>query len=357
MVLALVGSLCPAAEIEATYAWECDVLPSAVGWTPGAPGPPGGDLEALMSVVTTVDDEIAVHWGPCATYYHDIRMDPTSIPGLPLGGAGDFTIEVRAASDGEVEWYQGMLAFASGMPGNLQHNWYMIGTHEDFIPCTKGYITDADGRAPGTPGFLVDSDPSTYAGSPSEGQNNWVISRLVSRWVDADGGATKNDIYLKWLTMVGDMAVWDVAIETVSLTPTPIGVGSWRILSATGQASSPEDPELPPNLPREGWIDYVRWIDQAIGDDDTLYPKPPIPGDINRDGVVNLLDLDILGRNYGAIKPDLRCDVNEDGYLNLVDLDILGQHYGEGGGAVPEPATVGLLVVGALGLVISGKKP
>ena len=77
------------------------------------------------------------------------------------------------------------------------------------------------------------------------------------------------------------------------------------------------------------------------------------PGDANNDGVVDLLDLDILGRNYG--QTGAACgdgDFNGDGVVDLLDLDTLGQHYGDTyGGAVPEPATVGLLVLGGLVLV------
>ena len=42
-------------------------------------------------------------------------------------------------------------------------------------------------------------------------------------------------------------------------------------------------------------------------------------------------------------------DFNGDGAVDLLDLDILGQNYGESlGGGVPEPATLGLLAVGGL---------
>jgi len=63
----------------------------------------------------------------------------------------------------------------------------------------------------------------------------------------------------------------------------------------------------------------------------------PIPGDANRDGVVNLQDLSILASNYGAsgLTGDTwaKGDFNGDGAVNLQDLSILASNYGTGGGS------------------------
>jgi len=77
------------------------------------------------------------------------------------------------------------------------------------------------------------------------------------------------------------------------------------------------------------------------------------PGDANGDGVVDLLDLDILGRNYGST--DAECfngDFNGDGKVDLVDLDILGRNYGATyPDGVPEPASLALLALGSLAVM------
>jgi len=53
--------------------------------------------------------------------------------------------------------------------------------------------------------------------------------------------------------------------------------------------------------------------------------------DVNEDGIVNILDITIVSKNYGAIlsKPYPRYDVNQDGEINIQDLTLVGYHFGE----------------------------
>lgn len=76
--------------------------------------------------------------------------------------------------------------------------------------------------------------------------------------------------------------------------------------------------------------------------------QPTLVGDINGDGSVDLLDLDILGANFGAFSPPPgpgSGDLNGDGNIDLLDLDILGANFGTTSATtVPEPAGVVLLL-------------
>ena len=58
------------------------------------------------------------------------------------------------------------------------------------------------------------------------------------------------------------------------------------------------------------------------------------PGDVNTDGVVDYLDLAILGASYGTQReaPGYRAeaDLNDDGVVDVLDLGILGANYGRG---------------------------
>lgn len=79
----------------------------------------------------------------------------------------------------------------------------------------------------------------------------------------------------------------------------------------------------------------------------------PLAGDANNDGVVDLLDLDILGTNFGASPATFaQGDFNADDVVDLLDLDILGTNFGAvSSSAVPEPASIGLALLAGLALV------
>jgi len=86
----------------------------------------------------------------------------------------------------------------------------------------------------------------------------------------------------------------------------------------------------------------------------------PTPGDTNGDDVVDAGDYMALKQNLGAGPgaSQAQGDVSDgdgtgqDGYVNLLDLDLMAEALNSGaGGAVPEPATMGLLAVGALALL------
>jgi hypothetical protein len=53
--------------------------------------------------------------------------------------------------------------------------------------------------------------------------------------------------------------------------------------------------------------------------------------DVNEDGIVNVLDITLVGQNYGkTYAEDLpRWDVNQDGNINIQDLSIVSGHFGE----------------------------
>ena len=55
---------------------------------------------------------------------------------------------------------------------------------------------------------------------------------------------------------------------------------------------------------------------------------PATPWDVNSDGVVNILDLAIVGSQFGESGPDLSGDVNGDGAVNVQDLVLVGSHFG-----------------------------
>ena len=80
----------------------------------------------------------------------------------------------------------------------------------------------------------------------------------------------------------------------------------------------------------------------------TLIRQSPVvevylhPWDVNDDGIVNIVDLTIVGSNFGEVIEGVlfgqNPDVNRDGIVNLFDLVTIGVHFGEtiGSPAAPE---------------------
>ncbi len=76
-------------------------------------------------------------------------------------------------------------------------------------------------------------------------------------------------------------------------------------------------------------------------------------GDANGDGAVSLVDLNALGAGFGLAGTWQTGDFNYDGAVSLADLNALGTNFGRSvptSPAVPEPASLFLLGLGALAL-------
>ena len=87
-------------------------------------------------------------------------------------------------------------------------------------------------------------------------------------------------------------------------------------------------------------------------DIDTAYTmNPPIsrdpseipPYDINEDGQINVLDLILIGQDFGKTNPvHSRTDVNGDGEVNISDLVLVAQRLGEITGIPAAPPSLTL---------------
>ena len=65
--------------------------------------------------------------------------------------------------------------------------------------------------------------------------------------------------------------------------------------------------------------------------------------DVNRDGITNILDLILVGQDFGKTKPtNARSDVNGDKKVNISDLILVADHLGELSGIAAAPAALAL---------------
>jgi fibronectin-binding autotransporter adhesin len=88
-----------------------------------------------------------------------------------------------------------------------------------------------------------------------------------------------------------------------------------------------------------------------------LRVKPFLPGDTNEDGVVDAIDYIALKTHFGMTEGATLAqgDLDENGTVDWADLQILMDNFGTrsigGAPAIPEPATLGLLAIGALAIL------
>jgi hypothetical protein len=83
---------------------------------------------------------------------------------------------------------------------------------------------------------------------------------------------------------------------------------------------------------------------------------PPIPGDLNADGFVGVVDLHIVLGYWNQYPPswDLIADPSGDGFVGVEDLNIVLGNWNIGSppiGAVPEPGSLMLLGMGSVWLM------
>ena len=65
----------------------------------------------------------------------------------------------------------------------------------------------------------------------------------------------------------------------------------------------------------------------ATEDGEIVEPPTP-PWDVNKDGVINILDLTSVAANFGQTG-DIPADVNGDNVVNILDLTLVASHFGE----------------------------
>ena len=95
----------------------------------------------------------------------------------------------------------------------------------------------------------------------------------------------------------------------------------------------------------------LRWTTRTLCSRISLGANLSLPGDTNGDGRVDLVDLNNVRNNFGAVGV---CDTNGDGIVDLDDLNNVRNHFGASlGQAVPEPTTLLAAIISTLTILPS----
>ena len=137
----------------------------------------------------------------------------------------------------------------------------------------------------------------------------------------------------------------ELRVNLLDVAPTT--PGTFQVFDATTITGSFDTITLPTLGSGLTWNTDNLAIDGTLG----LLLVTALPGDANGDGVVDLLDFDVLAQNFGApgngngaTNGAADGDFNGDGVVDLLDFDVLAQNFGASSpGTVPEPASLALL--------------
>jgi hypothetical protein len=144
-------------------------------------------------------------------------------------------------------------------------------------------------------------------------------------------------------------------LTEVSMMPFPVTDGT--VLSLGTPYVGPSNPSVSDFVFQYIWTpDTIENSVLSFGEVTFVPPSGPLPGDANGDGSVDGTDLNTVLSNYGVTSGGAWAagDFNGDGAIDGTDLNVVLSNYGTTSGAtaaVPEPCTLGLLALGAIGLL------
>jgi hypothetical protein len=140
--------------------------------------------------------------------------------------------------------------------------------------------------------------------------------------------------------MAGRITVW--AVQDTTQSPHATGNGTlftieFKVILATFW----QNPELVGNIEIDKSVSYlsvccpypkIQKFNPDVEVHDAIYRYQPLPGDLNFDGVVNILDLRLLASKYNPwwwIPAGWPYDVNRDNFVNIIDLVLVAQRFGD----------------------------
>ena len=189
--------------------------------------------------------------------------------------------------------------------------------------------------APGASAGTLSTGPVTMAANSTY---QWDISSTAADKVVVTGTLALND-------------GWKLSLASFDGTKPATGGVVYNIFTYTGLFSGTIVAEI---TKPAGWPTALIHQDGTVGAG-RIYLTFGQPGDTNNDGAVDAFDYVTVKKNFGkSLAGESNGDFDSSGKVDWADLAILMKNFGAGTGApgvTPEPATLGLLALGALAVI------
>ncbi|MCY4553513.1 MAG: leucine-rich repeat domain-containing protein [Candidatus Poribacteria bacterium] len=238
-------------------------------------------------------------------------------------------------------------------------------------------VSNADLLAKATEGAATEIKVSTFGATEDKpvGDSKWVVHNLsavggdnINKMTDALGWGSGSEVYdhvvygsltlnsprkQETTMLVGSddgVKVW-LNGEVVHYNPVERGAGDF-------QDAFPVTLKQGPNVllvaldnrghgAFSGFFGFAKDTEYTVNHPDKKIVIEVSPYDVNKDGITNILDLILVGQNFGKTNPtNARADVNGDGAVNISDLVLVAGHLGELSGISAAPSVLALHNIG-----------
>ena len=279
-----------------------------------------------------------------------------------IGGSGTLTIDAPTGVAGQITAVAGNHTVNVPILLNKDLN-IRVNRAQDTLTLANDIAAAGRGITKRGPGTAVVKNIRASALNVAEG-----TLRVAPSGVAADGVSRTAD-----LAIANDgLGVYSAQLDITNnglivATTTPAEVeaallagragGSWTGQGLTSSSAAANSAVAGLGIANAAELGLTSFLGQTVAATDTLVRYTRL-GDANLDGTTGLGDFSLLGANYNQAGGWSKGDFNYDGTVGLGDFSLLAANYNQTApaslarpGAVPEPATLSLIGVAALGLV------
>ena len=238
-------------------------------------------------------------------------------------------------------------------------------------------VSNADLLAKATKGAITEIKLSTFGATEDKpvGDSKWVVHNLsavggdnINEMTDALGWGSGSEVYdhvvygsltlnsprkQETTMLVGSddgVKVW-LNGEVVHYNPVERGAGDFQdafpVTLKQGTNALLVALDNRGHGAFSGFFGFAKDTEYTVNHPDKKVTIEVPPYDVNKDGITNILDLILIGQDFGKANPtNERTDVNGNGTVNISDLILVAQNLGELSGIAAAPSVLALRSIG-----------